>query len=238
MLFENEGYCPICEGPARFVAEQAWLRDHYFCEGCRSIPRQRALVQVLNLLRPDWKQAIIHESSPTLWFFRDHCPNYSFSYYFEDVERGEFQNGMRCENLERLTFPDESFDVFITQDVLEHVFSPERALKEIARVLKLGGLHIFTTPLYKSLLRSRPRSRIEGGQVIHILEPQYHGNPVSDKGALVTWDYGVNFVSLAERWSGFQTSVYVPHDRHFGVDGEFMDVFVTVKDKTNRINNN
>ena len=85
MLFENEGYCSICEGSARFVAEQAWLRDHYVGVKCQSIPRQRAGVWALNLLRPDWKEAVIHESSPTLWFFRERCPRYSFSYYFEDV---------------------------------------------------------------------------------------------------------------------------------------------------------
>lgn len=49
MLFENEGYCSICEGSARFVAEQAWLRDHYVGVKCQSIPRQRAVVWVLNL---------------------------------------------------------------------------------------------------------------------------------------------------------------------------------------------
>lgn len=70
MLFEHQGYCPICEAPTRFVAEQAWLRDHYLCVKCRSIPRQRALVQALNLVRPDWKTATIHESSPSLWFSR------------------------------------------------------------------------------------------------------------------------------------------------------------------------
>jgi hypothetical protein len=51
----------------------------------------------------------------------------------------------------------------------------------------------------------------------------------------VTWDYGLDFVGLAERWSGYQTSAYVLHDRRFGIDGEFMDIFVTVKDKSNQI---
>lgn len=229
MLFENQGYCPLCEAPALFVAEQAWLRDHYLCQRCRSIPRQRALVQVLTRLRPGWKQSIIHESSPTLWFFRDQCPDYSFSYYFDDLAPGAFREGVRCENLERFTFADETFDLFITQDVLEHVFSPERALKEISRVLKPGGLHIFTAPRRKDLLRSRPRARLENGQAIKLLEPIYHGNPISEQGALVTWDYGGDFLELAKRWSGCQTEAYILNDRGLGIDGEFMDVFVMIK---------
>lgn len=235
MLFENQGYCPICEAPAQFIAEQAWLRDYYLCVVCRSIPRQRALVHLLNQLRPDWKILHIHESSPSLWFFRDHCSNYSFSYYFDDITPGTSRHGARCENLEQLTFPDQTFDLVITQDVLEHLFEPDRALAEISRVLRPGGMHIFTTPRHKDLLQSRPRARFENGCVLHTLEAIYHGNPISTEGSLVTWDYGVNFIELAEHWSGYQTSVYVLHDRRLGLDGEFMDVFVTVKDEVNKV---
>ena len=47
--------------------------------------------------------------------------------------------GVRCENLEELTFPDESIDLHISQDVMEHVFQPKRAFAEIARTLRPGG---------------------------------------------------------------------------------------------------
>lgn len=97
----------------------------------------------------------------------------------------------------------------------------------------LGGMHIFTAPKHKDLLQSRQRAYFENGQVIHLLEASYHGNPISTKGSLVTWDYGADFIELAERWSGYQTSVYILHDRRMGIDGEFMDVFVTVKDQAN-----
>ena len=42
--------------------------------------------------------------------------------FFEDIAPGVYKNGLRCENLEQLTFADRSFDVFITQDVMKHVF--------------------------------------------------------------------------------------------------------------------
>ena len=51
--------------------------------------------------------------------------------------------GNRCENLEELTFDDNTFDLVITQDVLEHVLNPGKAFKEICRVLKPGGAHKF-----------------------------------------------------------------------------------------------
>jgi SAM-dependent methyltransferase len=45
----------------------------------------------------------------------------------------------------RLPFPDGSFDVVVSNTVLEHVLNKEESLREIARVLKPGGyaMHLF-----------------------------------------------------------------------------------------------
>ena len=56
-------------------------------------------------------------------------------------------NGIRCENLEHLSFGDESFDLHLTRDVFEHLFDPATAFREIARTLRPGLAHLFTTPL-------------------------------------------------------------------------------------------
>ena len=45
-----------------------------------------------------------------------------------------------CANAECLPFPDGMFDVVISQEVLEHVRDPFRAMREMQRVLKPGGL--------------------------------------------------------------------------------------------------
>ena len=76
---------------------------------------------------------------------------YSTSHYFPGVEPGEIDQstGYMCQNLESLLYEDESFDLFITQDVMEHIFEPSKAFKEIARVLKPGGAHIFYGTHYK-----------------------------------------------------------------------------------------
>jgi SAM-dependent methyltransferase len=216
-----------------FVVHGPWLRDQYVCSGCHTIPRQRAVVEVLDLLRPDWPALTLHESSPSLWFFRERCRDYSFSYFFEDVPPGSLNDGVRCEDLESLTFADECFDVFITQDVLEHVFHPDRALAEISRVLKWGGVHVFTTPKHPALAASYARATTAGGEVVHVHEPQYHGNPISEGGSLVTWEYGADVDDLLGRWSGYLTSTFVIRDRTRGIDGEHLEVFVTLKDPAN-----
>jgi SAM-dependent methyltransferase len=45
-----------------------------------------------------------------------------------------------------LPFPDESFDLAICIEVLEHLFSPDGTVREVRRVLRPGGKLIASTP--------------------------------------------------------------------------------------------
>lgn len=51
---------------------------------------------------------------------------------------------------EALSFPDETFDLVYSSNVLEHVQDPARVLSESVRVLKPGGYLFFTYPNYCS----------------------------------------------------------------------------------------
>ena len=124
MHLANAGYCNICGTQTRFVAATAWLRDDYQCVRCKTIPRQRALLHILNLMRPNWRSLVLHESSPSIRYYAEQARSYTCSFFFDDVPPGGHdEEGRLCQNLEALVFPDGVFDVFITQDVLEHVFS-------------------------------------------------------------------------------------------------------------------
>jgi ubiquinone/menaquinone biosynthesis C-methylase UbiE len=174
----------------------------------------------------------IHESSPcgvSSDFIRKKCKNYSVSYFFPDILPGSYHNGARCENLEKMTFENDTFDIFITQDVFEHVNHPDVAFREIARVLKPGGFHIFTVPLYRDLQVSQPRIVEKDGEIQHLLEPVYHGNPISSEGSLVTFDYGLDFTELIFRSSGMNTTIYLQKDPKMGLDAEFLEVFISQK---------
>jgi SAM-dependent methyltransferase len=46
----------------------------------------------------------------------------------------------------QLPFPDESFDCVIISEVLEHLHEDQRALREISRVLKQGGVLAASVP--------------------------------------------------------------------------------------------
>jgi SAM-dependent methyltransferase len=116
--------------------------------------------------------------------------NYEVSEYFDDKPYGSYVNDIRNENLERLTFPNNRFDVVINSDVLEHVGNLKQALSEIKRVLKPGGFHVFTIPVDYELPRTVERAKITDGKVEYLMEPVMHGDSIRREGVLAFRDFG------------------------------------------------
>jgi hypothetical protein len=228
----NPGYCVICERDVVFIEMDSWLRDNYLCDRCKSIPINRALVNALNVFSPGWKSLTLHESSPSgplSAYLAANASQYTASHFYSDVPRGDYKDGMRSEDLARLTFEDDSFDLFITSDVFEHVIEPEAAFKEIARVLRPGGMHVFTMPLYPALESSVQRAKLVGDEIVLVEDPVYHGNPLSEDGSLVTYDWGRDFPFVVHEASSLVTTVFLVKDRTLGLDGEFLEVFISQK---------
>jgi len=234
---KNPGWCPICEKETIFVSTETWLRDHYRCLRCGSIPRFRALIRALDRFVPHWRTMTLHEFAPggaSSNYLRSQCRGYSASHYLPDVSFGSFSSRHGCEsqNLEALTYANASFDMVVSQDVMEHLMDPTAALREIARVLKPGGFHIFTVPWYTEEMCTRKRAELVDGQVRHLAPPQYHGNPVNSDGSLVTIDWGIDMPEIIHRLATMTTVVSLERDRHYGIDGEFLEVFVSRKPTT------
>lgn len=62
------------------------------------------------------------------------------------VDRNPYIKEIRTEYVENLSFEDNFFDVVVSAWVFEHLPDPQKALSEIHRVLKPGGVAIFLTP--------------------------------------------------------------------------------------------
>lgn len=233
VTFACYGYCSTCESDTRFVAYDAWWRDYFVCTHCGSVPRERALMLAIDRWCPGWRDAIVHESSPadrgaSARLARE-CPGYIASQCFPDHADEPVVAGVRNENLERLSFADASVDLHVTQDVLEHVFDPTRAFREIARTLRPGGMHIFTVPIVNKHRPSKVRARLVNGAIQHLEPEQYHGNPVGDGRALVTVDWGYDICEHIFRACGLFTHVIHIDDLEHGVRAEHIEVLVTTK---------
>lgn len=234
IVYRHSGWCPICEKNVEFAAKFEWFRDHLMCSGCGSIPRERALALVLSRHYPDWRKLAVHESSPGArglsTKLKLECPGYVVSQFFRGKPAGSVIQGCRNENLEEQTFLDQSFDIVITQDVMEHVNDPEKVLAEVARTLKPGGAYLFTTPTYKNLVTSERRALYKpDGSVEYIAEAEYHGNPIDNAGSLVTFHFGYDFAQRAAECSAMDIETTRFYDRHHGIIGEFTEVYRLVK---------
>lgn len=110
---------------------------------------------------------------------------------------------VRFEDVTRLTFADGSFDGILSLDVLEHVPDYTQALREFVRVLKPGGTLVATFPFTdgpETVLRARVT---EHGEIEHLLEPEYHGDPISG-GVLCFNHFGWDMLEVA-RSAGFSS---------------------------------
>jgi SAM-dependent methyltransferase len=232
--FTNSGYCHTCSSDVTFTATGSWFRDLYLCDKCGSLPRERALMRVIETFYPAWQALTVHETSPATRGasarIAKEAANYIPSQYFPDTPGGSFKWGYRSENIEKLTFPDESIDLHISQDVMEHIFNPEQAFKEIARTLRPGGAHIFTVPIVNKGGRTSRRATLDAqANVMHLKEAQYHGNPVDETGALVTFDWGYDICEKIHAASGMFTHIIQIDDLSHGIRAEYIDVLVSVK---------
>lgn len=234
--FKHAGECPCCEQKVNFIARNSWLRDNFRCDTCNSIPRERALIQVIKNEYPNWKNLKIHESSPgnrghsiTL---KTQAAGYTESQFFVNEPLGKLVNGVQNENLEELTFNDETFDLVVTSDVMEHIYNPEKAFKEIHRVLKPGGAHIFSVPLInKHKKTQRWANKGSNGEPEFLFEPEWHGNPINKKGSPVTMHWGFDIVDFIKENTGADCWIEYINDLHYGIRAEYIEIVVQKKKK-------
>lgn len=144
-------------------------------------------------------------------------------YLGDDFAPGQVVDGVRHEDLHRLSFADSSLDLVVSNDVMEHVHSPRRAFQEIARVLRPGGQALMTFPFsYRG--ESVVRAELADGSIAHRLEPVYHGNPASADGSLVFTDFGWDVLDMI-RSEGFRdASIEIHHSTlsgHLGLGPVF-----------------
>jgi SAM-dependent methyltransferase len=146
--------------------------------------------------------------TPFALFMRGRFPKFLGSEYSTDPALKSDLFPILVEDLHALSFPDRSFDFAIVNEVFEHVPFLDTALAELARILKVGGTLISTFPFLALNEESVIRARLVNGKIEHLMEPEYHGNPVDLRGSLVFEIPGWN-IARRVRQAGFTTATFV-----------------------------
>jgi SAM-dependent methyltransferase len=190
------GFCPVCNRRSVFliIDRLDGICNHALCIWCKSCSRNRHVA--VNIL-----SHFAHRGISALSDFKNHPEiavlntsassaiaralgkgeSIHHSEYFEDVPSGSYKNGVRSENLERLSFPDESIDLVISEDVFEHVQDIEKGFAQVARVLKKGGYHIFSIPFFFDR-RTEHLFEKRGDEYVPTHFPiEYHGDFIRDR---------------------------------------------------------
>ena len=117
-------------------------RPNVLCPNCRSLERHRLLKLLLDRQPDYWKQKDILHFAPedTL---RGLLERAARRYVAGDLNPGEGEIEL---NIEKLNFPDKSFDLVVCSHVLEHV-DDKLALAEMFRVLRAGGKLLLLFPI-------------------------------------------------------------------------------------------
>jgi GT2 family glycosyltransferase/glycosyltransferase involved in cell wall biosynthesis/SAM-dependent methyltransferase len=234
------GQCNICGMQSFFYYESVEMfRETLFCGYCKSTSRYRSIAKaILEIFDKNYgvmatslnkvngygfKQKIkIFDTQQPFHFItcayvlpdylrRIHSIEVTTSKYEPSHQLGFlYPNGVENQNLEHLTFGDDSFDIVITSDVMEHVRLDNLAHEEIYRVLKKGGHYIFNVPhsmeLENDLIRVEIIDSDDPLKDKQILEPEYHGDVNgSGEGALSYRVYGRSILKRLKK-IGFNVS--------------------------------
>jgi SAM-dependent methyltransferase len=190
-------FCNLCKFPIVKINASVFGQR---CIKCRSSFIHRAMGKVLDGIKLD-ENAYVHE-------FSNHGAIYSYlrkrfkclttSEYFDNVASGEIVNGVQCQDVQQLSFANHTYDLFTSTEVFEHVPDDVKGFSEVYRCLKPAGYFVFTVPI-NEVPTTVERAKIEKGEIVHMLEPEYHGDHMRSKGILAFRNYGLDIKQKLEK---------------------------------------
>ncbi|MFL2698765.1 MAG: class I SAM-dependent methyltransferase [Gammaproteobacteria bacterium] len=135
--------CPICNYKGPFMDKNN--RHRAKCPKCGELERARMAMLVVNEIYDDHKASqtdVLHISPEN--FLRKIFKKKYKSYISSDLYRKDVDHQF---DIEEIPYPDNSFDLVFASHVLEYVKNDKKAINEIKRVLRPGGLAFLPVPM-------------------------------------------------------------------------------------------
>lgn len=201
------GKCSMC-GKTLFIKLRNDDIHAIRCIRCRASITSMALASVFKKLVPNWEDKEIYELSsrgPFFKFLHKTASHLTYSEYFDDVKPGAYKGVAQCQDVQELTYGNYSFDVCTCTEVFEHVPDDLKGFREIYRVLKPGGVFLFTVPL-SGRKQTIERARLKEGKLIYLERPEYHDDHIRGVGAVLCYrNYGLGIVEKLSQ-AGFKNT--------------------------------
>ncbi len=153
--------------------------------------------------------------------------NFIFSEFFPNPNLigGHYYKGIRFEDLQSLSFESNSIDLVITQDIFEHIKNPYSAFNEINRVLKTGGIHIFSVPIDNS---KNTFHHFEDNLPFNERRLIYHIDPLRPEGAIVYNHFGKDILDILSRYNFSSCFYNFDKNSKFGIFCK-VDLVISIK---------
>ena len=221
----------------RQQVEGRWIRndrESFVCPKTGLNNRMRASIHLMDLVADLYPDSRIYLTEQVTSLFRAVQRQYpdcvGSEYLGENFSPGMVNaEGVRHEDLERLSFADQSFDLVMSFDVLEHVVDAHRSMQEVFRCLDDGGTFMWTAPFDSGKKQNTVRAVVQDDEIVHLMPPEYHGDPMKPDGVLCFRYFGWDVLDEL-REIGFQDAyVLLVHSEMYGYVGHPLSFVVAKK---------
>lgn len=196
--------------------------------------RLRCSIQMMDCELTPYPDSVIYiteQVTPLFSFLQTQYSNLTGSEYLGDsLLPGDIKKGVRHEDMTKLSFDNETFDYYLSFECFEHIPRYQKAIPEIYRTLKPEGIFLGSFPFDRNVYKNQIKATLDAdGQIIYLTEPEYHGDPVNEKGILCYTIFGWEILDEF-RQAGFRDvyAVFVWSDM-FGYLGGEQVLFIAKK---------
>ncbi len=201
----SRGDCPLC-GYSVFLS----IKPSPFmtrCLRCRANITNLSLIPVIKThCGGKYSDRIAYELSTygsTLRWLDRNANTVITSEFFPAHKLGETVNGTLNQDVQNLTFDDNTIDLVTSNQVFEHVPDDIKGYQECFRVLRKGGALIFSVPLY-DIKNTQKIAYLNGERIFFIGEPEYHDSRLSGAKSVPTfWHHSLNDITERVQSAGF-----------------------------------
>lgn len=199
--------CVSCERPTRFLVSGTESRS-IRCLSCKSTAISLATVAQIQKLPLEPATSAVYELSyhgAVHRYLKQRFARFECSEYFGPPAGGVRVNGVRNEDVQKLSFEDSCFDLVSCTEVFEHVPDYLAGFSEVCRVLRPGGWFVFTVPFFdaestQAICRLTPQGGLQW-----VGAEEYHDSQVTGVGTVpVFWHHSKRQILEDLRKVGFR----------------------------------